>query len=275
MKLLYRGPKWEKEIKRIEVYKKDVKGNLKVNIERCVQDFLKKGGDDYLEMYFLLDGKFKLYAQYSYLDNALNEDIAKNVFLSAISGILARYLYKSKKCPTEYPIEIMENSFAREEDSLIFRMLSVEKIPASFLEMEKDNLIMKLHLGNYQDVSKMVEQLPDEPDESREGYFDNSVFLKKIYQAILDKNEKAFNEEIEKRIKKYRRNMVGYSTIIDYVSIALIKLAEREGIHCNVDVIEIPKQFFDKELLGKLDIHELPYFDECLKTGMLDGFKWD
>ena len=34
--------------------------------------------------------------------------------------------------------------------------------------------------------------------------------------------------------------MVGYSTIIDTVSAALIKLAEKAGVKVHIDVIEIP-----------------------------------
>lgn len=94
-------------------------------------------------------------------------------------------------------------------------------------------------------------------------------FLNKMYMAIIEHDEKSFNEELAKRIKKYRRNMVGYSTIIDVVSIALIKMAEREEIHCTVDVIEIPEQFFDGTCKIDKDKDKLPFYDEFLELEII------
>lgn len=40
--------------------------------------------------------------------------------------------------------------------------------------------------------------------------------------------------------------MVGWTTIINYISVALIKMAKKAGINYTFDVIEIPKLFFDE-----------------------------
>ena len=52
--------------------------------------------------------------------------------------------------------------------------------------------------------------------------------------------------------------MIGYLTSVDIVSVALIKLAGREGIHYNFDVIEIPKGFFDSSFFVDKDKFKLP-----------------
>ena len=106
-------------------------------------------------------------------------------------------------------------------------------------------------------------------DESREVYYTRQQHLKKIYQAIIEKNEKAFNEELIKRIKKCRKNMVGYLTIVDIVSIALIKIAKKAGLNYTFDVIEIPKMYFDETYKIDKEKVKLPFYDEFVKEGII------
>ena len=80
--------------------------------------------------------------------------------------------------------------------------------------------------------------------------------------AIINQDEEAFNEELKKRIKKYRRNMVDYTILFDAVSIAMIKFARRRGMNYTFSVAEIPEYFLDmdirvdKEKYRLLDIPE-------------------
>ena len=88
-----------------------------------------------------------------------------------------------------------------------------------------------------------------------------SIALKPIYYAIINHDEETFNCELALRIKEYRRSMIGYSTLLDIPAVALIKIAERAGIRSFIDVVEIPKVFFNipKEFTSNL---ELPYFQQ-------------
>lgn len=62
--------------------------------------------------------------------------------------------------------------------------------------------------------------------------------------------------------------MVGYSTIIDYVSIALIKVAKRKNFECNINVVEIPDMFFSEEIFLDREKLELPLINKMLKLGI-------
>ena len=103
------------------------------------------------------------------------------------------------------------------------------------------------------------------------SYYEAVPALKKIYMAIIEKNEKAFNEELQKRIKRYRRNAVGYATEIDYISIALIKMAKKAGINYTVDVIEIPRLFFDESY--QINKEQIKF--KCMDGVMEVLKKWD
>ena len=272
---MYRGKKWDKEIKELEKNIKDMGRDYVYNRLQGEKIFERNGNNDYLQLYFSLGNDFFLRACDKYLLDMYDGSIVKDIYMSGISILITRYLFSKGIRSYEAKNKVIEHNSEILRYQMCFRFLAVDQMPKLILETEADRPIIMLYNRDYDGLRNVLSALPDDPDDSREVYYEETVFLKKIYLAILDKDEKAFNEEIENRIKKYRRNMVGYSTIIDYVSIALIKLAEREGIHCNVDVIEIPKQFFDKELLDNLDIHELSHYDELMKTGMLDGFELD
>lgn len=63
--------------------------------------------------------------------------------------------------------------------------------------------------------------------------------------------------------------MVGYSTIIDIVSIALIKIAQKVGIEYKVDVVEIPKVFFDESYKIQKDRIRLPFYKEFIQEQII------
>ena len=108
-------------------------------------------------------------------------------------------------------------------------------------------IITSIYLQNNERAKELVERIPESVDNSREVYYIEDKFLKKIYLAILQKDENMFNEELVNRIKKLRSNMVGYLTIIDIISICLIKLGNKQGLNCKFNVIEIPEYFVNSE----------------------------
>ena len=176
--------------------------------------------------------------------------------------LISEYLY-AKGMRTQYN-EIIENSIIQDKDVALFQLIAVDEMNVPYISLEENNLIMLMYHQKYEQAKLLLEKLSDNPDEAYEIYYLNPENLKTIYMAIIEHDEKRFNEELVKRIKKYRKNMVGYSTIIDIASVALIKMAEREGLCCMVDVIEIPKQFFDKAcVIDKSEI-KLPYYDEFI-----------
>lgn len=263
MKLEYKGKKWDKEVARIQKYLKEIKGVFNNNELFTINEFLNTKVKDYLRLYCCLSNNYECMAAHHYLNDVMSHEVIKYTYFSGYAMLITKCLYE-QGVRTEYNV-IIENAIKDGMDYALFQLIAVDEIENPYIKILDNNLIMLMYYQKYEQARLVLSQLPDELDESREVYYVRPECLKKIYMAIIEHDEKSFNEELAKRIKKYRRNMVGYSTIIDVVSIALIKMAEQEGIRCTVDVIEIPKQFFDGTCEIDKDKDKLPFYDEFLK----------
>lgn len=261
MKIKYKGNKWDKEVLKYQKMINETKGIINKNELYTIDKFLKDNSNDYLRLYSRLSGNYERMATYYYLDDINNMDVKKYTYLSGYAMLITKYLYE-KGVRTIYN-EIIENDISN-IDYALYQLIAVGEVDNPYIVSEEYNLIMLMYHQKYDQAKLLLEQLTDTPDESNEIYYVNPEYLKKIYMAIIEHDENGFNEELAKRIKKYRKNMVGYSTIIDVVSIALIKIADKEGLHCTVDVIETPKLFFNKTYEINKDEVKLPYYDEFL-----------
>ena len=85
----------------------------------------------------------------------------------------------------------------------------------------------------------------EELDESQEAYFIHLPYLKRIYLAMLNGDEQAWNEQLAKRINQYRKRPSDYQPVVDFVSISLIKMAQKLNLPCQFQVEEIPEYFFE------------------------------
>ncbi len=267
MKLEYKGKKWDKEVDRIQKYLKEINGAFDTNELSTINKFLNSQGKDYLRLYNSLSLNYERMAAYHYLIDLTSYEVIKYTYFSGYAMLITKCLYE-QGVRTEYNV-IVENNIIDGMDYALFQLIAVDEIENPYIKILDNDLIMLMYYQKYEQARSVLDQLSDDPDESNEVYYVGPEFLKKIYMAIIEHDEKSFNEELAKRIKKYRRNMVGYSTIIDVVSIALIKMAEREGIHCTVDVIEIPKQFFYGTCEIDKDKDKLPFYDEFLELEII------
>lgn len=98
---------------------------------------------------------------------------------------------------------------------------------------------------DYEKAKKLLFAYTEEPDESQEPYFIHMPYVKQIYLAILDRNENEFNEQLAKRINKYRKRPSDYQPVLDITSIALIKMANKLGLQYKFSVEEIPEYFLE------------------------------
>lgn len=259
MAIEYEGKNWIKEVKELKKYKNEINRKFKNYEIEDIQMF-KEGQYGYLQLYNCLSNSYKCMASEYYLDDEYS-DIKKYIYLSGTALLITKCLFQ-KGIEPEYHRVIerkMENI-----DYALFQLIATDALDCPYLYVEKDNLIMHMVHQRYEEAGKILETLPDEIDESRSIYTDNAAYLKQMFLTIINRDEKAFNEKMEEHIKLYRRNMVGYSTIIDVVSIALIKMAGEVGIKSTIDVIEIPKLFFDEAYDIDKEKVTLPFHEEFL-----------
>ena len=87
------------------------------------------------------------------------------------------------------------------------------------------------------------------------SYYYHHGFMKDLYLSILNRDEKAFNDALIRRLKNVR---TGYVMPIDIVSISMIRFAKNVGLECRFDAIEIPKALCADELLIDEEKYKLP-----------------
>lgn len=93
-----------------------------------------------------------------------------------------------------------------------------------------------------QDYELACTILPESPE-------DNSIGADEIRQcmwAVAHGDEKLFNKYMENRIRMLRRYAWMNPTVFDSWGLAVTKLAQRRGIKCKVNVIELPYQLLDE-----------------------------
>lgn len=134
-------------------------------------------------------------------------------------------------------------------EKFLYQAISVDE-----WELAKENAspcpIIQAMLNEEYDLAKeLLENYTEETDEDQEPYFIHMPYVKQIYIAILNGDENEFNEQLAKRINKYRKRPSDYQPVIDTTSIALIKIASRLGLQYKFRVEEIPEFFLETKIL--------------------------
>ncbi|MDE7202319.1 MAG: hypothetical protein K2O91_10560 [Lachnospiraceae bacterium] len=259
-KLDFKSKKWDKELRNLEEVIKGTNGkfvefhNLSVLGDfNTLPDKRKYLG--YLSACVL--NYYSIACDY-YIMNNSDYRAVDYIYLSGISGILADRLGKEADRNKYQYKRISENELS------LYELIATDEAEIDFFK-DKDSVIYHIYCGNY-DKAECLLQSIEMNDSIEEGcLYDTIEYLKAIYMAIIARNEELFNEELAKRIRKYRKNMVGYSTIIDVISIALIKMARKAEINYHLDVIEIPKIFFDKNYRIDKEKLEPVFYEEALE----------
>lgn len=100
---------------------------------------------------------------------------------------------------------------------------------------------------DYDGAKELLLADTEKGDESQETDFIHMPYVKAIYLAILNLDGDAFNEQLAKRINKYRKRPADYQPVIDVTSIAFLKMAKKCGLQSLFSVDEIPEYFLETE----------------------------
>lgn len=276
----YKSPKWDKELKEYQKVLKSLGGEsamlnrLELEIKRKegkilqwenpyakvlkslngkdpslyneVQRSIKEKAekivtcDQLLMTYIYLQGKLKSAAQRIYLVNQEDQRCLDYTYLSGMAGIVAEMLDR-------------QGANCAEKQYFEFALLTLIAVGAPLPDCARDSLFasVQLYYGNRETAVSLLEQ-------------EGPGYHKDILLAIIEKDEDEFNASLEESIKSYRKEPagLGYTTFLDLVSIAFIKIAAAFGINSTVDVIEIPKMFLAAKYQVDMEKIKLPFFPE-------------
>lgn len=130
-------------------------------------------------------------------------------------------------------------------EGFLYQAISVNEWKLALENSYPCPIIQAMLNEEYEKAKKLLLAYTEEPDESQEPYFIHMPYVKKIYFAILSRDENEFNEQLAKRINKYRKRPSDYQPVIDTTSIALIKMANKLGLQHKFRVEEIPDYFLE------------------------------
>lgn len=156
----------------------------------------------------------------------------------------------------------------------LFQLFAVESaIPLCLRSLKHP--YAQLLLGNFEKAVELLSFALVECDAAQLYAVLMSDAQRLTVQAMAEKDEKRLTGQLVQRIKAYRKRPVGYSMFVDAYSTAYIKLARLNNMSCDLDIIEIPKMFFD-DAVCQIDTQKLklPFFDDAVEQLKKLGVKW-
>lgn len=274
--LIYQPLKWEKELKRKEKVWKQLNGQNAAyhNLQALIQRNEKRTSLErrYQGIYSSTQLEYKIIADNTYLRNTEDNDCIKYVYLSGISGVFS-YLFDTPELQKQRDTTEMKNAIKDFAFSLLQLYAVNQPIPSYLQKM--DHLYVKLLMGDFEKVNFLLLETETEFDPGNPDKLWIDAVERAVIRALINKDEDTLKKALITRIREYRKWPVGYSTFIDVFSIALIKLARQYGMNCEIDVIEIPKFFFDKEVCS-IDTENVkpPFFEDAVEELKKMGIDW-
>ena len=262
IKILYKTKKWDKELQNnkkmnsIEMYRR--------NVATCIDcythpenhsSFPKTSIDDPVSFYYQLGSKYIILSGEYYLLEENADNLISHLYLYVLALSKA---YELAKSGVEITNPAIEKAYEEDRDLEKVMFCATAIVNIELFEEYGTNLgceiIKAMYHEDYAKAEELVSQLPDtaeiyEKEKYWASYCYESKYLKALYQAILSKDEKAFNKALADRIKFIRK---GYVMPIDVVSVTMIKFARKLGLDYNFDVIEIPKALLE-------DLSDVPF----------------
>lgn len=274
-KLDYQPPKWAKEQKKDLQLLRQSKGKdiTLSNLQRILkeeEEFPEMR--NYEELYTNLHLKYRILAGESYLRDNSDVQVIRYTYLSGMAAICA-YLFHKATPHQDYNDTDQKNMMYDFSYGLLQLFAVQNSLPKCLCSLEHP--YVQLLLGNFE---KAVELLPLTLPVYNPMQPDKVLLSEEqqvVIQAVVEQNEKLLTNQLIQRVKAYRKQSVGYSTFVDAYSIAFTKLARMNNMNCKLDIIEIPKMFFDKTAC-QIDTAELklPFFDDAIERLENNGMKW-
>lgn len=150
-------------------------------------------------------------------------------------------------------------------EEFLYQAISVNEWELAVNSASPCPIIHAMLNEEYGKAKELLLAYTEEQDESQELYFIHLPYVKQIYFAMLNKDEDEFNEQLAKRINKYRKRPSDYQPVIDITSIALIKMAEKLGLQYKFSVEEIPEYFLKYKNLNQKAECKIIDLERCKK----------
>ena len=248
MKVQYSFKKMEKEI--VSLKSINALELAEFNIKTCIERIKNSNNDsnDLVSLFDILGTDYYIYAGETYI---LTENIADSMnylYLYVISKIRALKLYNNGLIVKNDAISY------KYSNNIILPQLLYGAICTDMFEVFRPygkgidfETLQSIIDGDIQKANGLIKQFPDtatmyEKHKSTTSYYFEYQFMKDLFNSLITKNEKEFNDAILNRIEYLRK---GHIMPIDIVSLAMISIARQIGIEFHLNLIEIPTEMLE------------------------------
>lgn len=202
---------------------------------------------DRVTLYALLSGDYRTDCELCAMRGEAEASFSL-MYLSAAAAVRANQLWRKKE-PVQNPAVKYNLEHGRGNLEAICGLIAVNEWEeaAAFAKLSEP-IYYALLTGDDALAGKLAAMLPDSPPAEavrREVYFTGVIFCKAIFTAMLTGDAPALQAALEARVRQYRALPWDYSTVIDRVSVACIKIAQRRGLSVSLDIAELPSIFLD------------------------------
>lgn len=275
-KLEYKSWKWDKAVQNDIKRVKELKGldptmnNMKFVI-RSEQNKPKEERD-YVSLYTSLQLEYHMLAERSYLRDNQDSSVISYTYASGIAAILA-YVFDIQN-------PVLDRYQTEQEDLMydynygVYQLFAVSGSLPECLRSLDDPLI-QLIFGDFDKAISLIPTTSDTYDPKKPYTLLFGKTECELIHAIVNADQKRLKELLIGYVKFYRKKQLYYSKFIDPLSTTFIKLARQYGMECDLDIIEIPKMFFDNEKCSQcIEQVEIPFLEDAIEQLDKYGVKW-
>lgn len=250
-KLTYQSPKWEKCKQELIQIGYDFSKEL--NIDGYIRELKnsKMEAEDYCHFFACISLQYRSWATSLYLNNPHDLRIIDNIYCSGMAGVLSQQL-------GGLDLPQWKNQF----QTALYELAAIGYTDICYLQDNYSALSCML-TENLELAERMLSNIDMDVSPRIGSQYVELKYLKNIYLAIIQGDEFAFNSEIIRRIKTYRKNPYTHAVIIDFPVIALIRIAKKYGISYRENVAEIPTILLNDKITIQTEQLKLPFSDEA------------
>lgn len=229
MLLPFENPKWEKlrkEVSKIGYHFEDIP-NMDGYVKRLRKSEMQKA--DYAHYFACISLKYHSWVRDRYLMNPSDPILADDTYRSGISGVISQQL-------GGLSLPQWGNEFA----TAMYELAALGCTEIEYFTNKKSVLSCML-MRDFESAEQILSTIEADNEPRIGAQYIDLKYLKSLYLTIIHGDETAFNTEIVRRIKAYRKNPYTHAVVIDFPLVALIRIANRNGIAYLEDVAEIPQ----------------------------------
>ena len=260
MVLPYENPKWErlrKDISQIGYHFEDIP-SMDGYVKRLRKSAMRK--EDYAHYFASISLRYHDWVRDRYLMDPNDPMLADDTYRSGVAGVISGQL-------GGLDLPQWKNEFA----TALYELVTLDRTDAEYFTNKRSVLSCML-LNDFESAEQMLSTIEADNEPRIGAQYIDLKYLKNLYLAIIHGDETAFNDEIVRRIKTYRKNPYTHSVVIDFPLVALIKIANRNGIAYSGQVSEIPQAMLTQQFTTSAKCTKPPLMEETAEMfGIYSG----